>query len=221
MIDADAARDGDGTAIYIAGTGSFAAEVIEYATAAGLRVAALVELIDAARVGSVRHGLSVIAPDAALGAGRRLAVIGVAGDRLPLWSRLDAHGWTAPAAVIHPGAIVSESSTIEAGCVIGPRAVVGAASRLRAHVLIGRGALIGHHVVIEDGVTVNPGANIGGNSRIGAGARIGMGATVINTVSVGAGATVAAGAVVIRDVPDGARVQGVPARLYQAGEAPC
>jgi len=44
---------------------------------------------------------------------------------------------------------------------------------------------------------------------------IGMGAVVANGLEVGAGAVVAAGAVVLRDVDAGARVQGVPARVFE------
>src|SRR5437763_66199 len=201
----DAPAEGDSRGIYVAGTGGFAAEVLEYVAAAAISVAGLIELLDASRVGSVRHRLRVIAPDAAVAAISKRAVIGVGGDRLQLWAHLAAHGWTAAAAVIHPRAVVSLSAKIGDGCIVGPLAVVGACSVLGEHALVGRGSLIGHHVLVEDGVKINPGANIGGNSRIGPRAEVGMGATVVNGVRVGAAATVAAGAVVTSDVPDGVR----------------
>ena len=53
-----------------------------------------------------------------------------------------------------------------------------------------------------------------GNVTLGDDTTVGMGAIVVDHTRVGASATVAAGAVVVRDVPDGARVQGVPARPY-------
>jgi len=43
--------------IHVAGTGSFALEVAEYARNAGLEVAGLIELQDPARVGTEVHGL--------------------------------------------------------------------------------------------------------------------------------------------------------------------
>jgi sugar O-acyltransferase (sialic acid O-acetyltransferase NeuD family) len=203
--------------IHVAGTGSFALEVVEYAHAAGDRVSGLIELLDPSRVGTEVHGLPVRAPDDPCGRDAR-AVVGAGGDRLELWSRLAAYGWS-PATVVHPGAQVSASARLGDGCVIAPGAVLGAASELGEHVLVGRGALVGHHTVLGAGVTLNPGANVAGNARVGPGAAIGMGALVANGLEVGAGAVVAAGAAVVRDVDAGIRVQGVPARPYDGAAA--
>ena len=195
--------------LWVAGTGSFALEVVEYARAEGHEVGGLVELLDAGRVGATVHGLAVKAAEE--GCGR--VAIGVGGDRLAVWARLAEHGWIA-ATVVHPRAHVSPSARLGAGCVVGPAAVLGAAVELGRQVLVGRGALVGHHVRVGHGATLNPGANVAGNGRIGEGATIGMGAAVANGIEVGAGAVVAAGAVVVRPVEPGTRVQGVPARLF-------
>ena len=203
--------------IHVAGTGSFALEVVEYAVAAGQRVTGLVELADERRVGTEIHGLPVRAADDLPHPGA-LAVVGAGGDRLAHWAGLAAAGWR-PATVVHAAATVSPSAELGGGCVIGPRAVVGAASRLGEHVLVGRGALVGHHTTLGDGVVLNPGANVAGHVHAGAGATIGMGALVADHVDVGARAVVAAGAVVVRAVGDGVRVQGVPARPYEGSRA--
>jgi sugar O-acyltransferase (sialic acid O-acetyltransferase NeuD family) len=201
--------------LYVAGTGSFAADVVEYATAAGLRVDGLLELVDPNRVGTERLGFSVFGPDD-VPVGERSAVIGMRGDREELWTRLADHRWT-PVTVVHPRAAISPSAEIAPGCIVGPLAVLGAGARMGENALVGRGALLGHHVTIGAGAVVNPGANVGGNTSIGRGTRVGMGATILDGLTVGAGAVVAAGAVVVRDVPDGVRVQGVPARVYAEG----
>ena len=196
--------------LHVAGTGSFALEVVEYARAAGHDVLGLVELLDPVRVGGEAHGLEIVgAEQQRAGA----AVIGVGGNRLELWSLLAEHGWLA-ATVVHPDATVSPSARVGEGCVVGPGAVVGAAATLGPHALVARGALVGHHVEVGAGAVLNPGANVGGNSRIGEGAVLGMGATVVNGVEVGAGAVVAAGAVAVRPVDPDTRVQGVPARVF-------
>jgi sugar O-acyltransferase (sialic acid O-acetyltransferase NeuD family) len=195
--------------LYVAGTGSFALEVVEYARASGHNVVGLLELVDSSRAGATIHGLPVIRP--VEGPGQ--AAVGLGGDRLELWSLLAEHGWRATT-VVHPAAHVSPSARLGAGCVIGPRAVVGAAAELGRQVLVARGALVGHHTSIGAGVVLNPGANVGGNARLGDGAVLGMGAIVANGIEVGADAVVAAGAVVVRPVDPATRVQGVPARLF-------
>jgi len=195
--------------LHVAGTGSFALEVVEYARADGYRVVGLLELLDAARVGSRMHGLPMLAPERSSG----VAAIGLGGDRLELWALLAEHGWR-PARIVHPAAQVSPSADIADGAVVGPATVIAAAAQIGPHALVGRGALVGHHARIGAGAVLNPGANVGGNARIGDGAVLGMGATVVNGVEVGTGAVVAAGAVVVRPVEPQTRVQGVPARVF-------
>ncbi|MEY2503246.1 MAG: hypothetical protein QOI07_3583 [Verrucomicrobiota bacterium] len=199
--------------LHVAGTGSFALEIVEYARAAGRHVAGLIELHDPTRVGTVIHGLPVVAA-AAVPSAAAEAVLGSGGDRPGQWRVLSDQGWCASGPILHPTAHVSPSAELADGCVVGAGVVIGAATRLGPHVLVSRGALVGHHVVLGAGVVLNPGANVAGNTQVGAGARIGMGAMVVNGIAVGAGAVVPAGAVVVRPVPDGVRVQGVPARAF-------
>jgi sugar O-acyltransferase (sialic acid O-acetyltransferase NeuD family) len=198
--------------LYLAGTGSFAIELAEWAEEAGWRVAGLIELLDAGRVGMDIAGTPVVsdrcpAPGAS-------AVVAVGGERREYATRLKCLGWTSPA-VVHPRAHVSRSATIAGGTIVGPAAVLGAATAIAEHVLISRGGLVGHHAKIGAFASLLPGVNIGGHVEIGAGATLGMGAVVANGVRIGADATVAAGAVVLTDVASASRVQGVPARAYE------
>lgn len=209
-------RVGSAKDIYLAGTGSFALEIADWAQAAGWRVAGLIELLDPGRVGSTIDGLLVLDPSAPI-AGESGVAIALAGDRHGHWSLLEPHGWS-PASVVHPLAHLSASARLEPGCVVGPGVAVGAHTVLGAHTLVSRGSLIGHHTALGAYVTVNPGGNIAGNVVIGERAFIGMGAIVVNNASVGAGATVAAGSLVLKDVAAGVRVQGVPAREYRDGD---
>lgn len=199
--------------VFIAGTGSFGAEIADWAAATGARVLGLIELRDASRVGSSRHGLPVVAlvppgPDAC-------AVLGAGGDRRENWDSLRANKW-ATMTIVHPAASLAHDVHLAGGVTIGPRAVIGAATVLEDHVIVNRGALVGHHVHVGAFATLNPGANIAGNVTIGSDAFIGMGATVVDGLTVGERAVVGAGAVVLRDVDPGARVQGVPARVVPA-----
>lgn len=199
--------------LYLAGSGSFAVEVADWARDAGWRVAGLIELLDSSRVGTTVEGYPVIDPDTP--PPRARAVIGIGGDRGDHWPRLASRGWRA-AMLVHPHAHVSATSTLAEGCVVAPGAVIGARTTIASHTLVSRGALVGHHVEVGEFVSLLPGVNVGGHVQIGERAVIGMGAVIVNGTTVGDGATVAAGAVVVRDVAGRARVQGVPARLYSA-----
>lgn len=199
-------------AAWIVGTGSFAGEIADWLSATGSRPPGLIELLDAARVGTTIHGLPVVALEEV--SHGEPAVIGAGGDRIALARRLAGAGLGTAAPVRHPSAVVADSARLAAGAVVGPLAVIGAGARIGEHALVNRGALVGHHVLVGEGAALNPGANIGGNTSIGAGATIGIGATIVDGVRIGDGAVVAAGAVVLGDVQAGVRVQGVPAREW-------
>jgi sugar O-acyltransferase (sialic acid O-acetyltransferase NeuD family) len=198
--------------LYMAGSGSFAVEIADWAADAGWDVRGLIELLDPARVGGATDGHPVVALEPPEGMSR--AVIAAGGSRQEHWSRIEEQGWGA-ATVVHPGAHVSSTARLAAGCVVGPGAVVGAMSAVGPHTLISRGALVGHHCRIEGFVSLMPGTNIGGHVRVGEGTTVGMAAVVVNGAAIGERATIAAGAVVLGEVAEGARVQGVPAREYR------
>ena len=198
--------------LYIAGTGSFAAEVAEFARAGGQDVVALVELLDEERVGQEIHGLPVVGIGPPPYAKARIA-IARGGGRGDVARRLRELGWSG-GGVIHPGAQLGASVRVDDGAIVGPGAVVGAQGSIGEHALVSRGALIGHHTRIGTAVAVNPGANIAGNCVVEEGAFIGMGAVVVPGLVVGAGAVVAAAALVLKDVPANQRVQGIPAEPY-------
>jgi sugar O-acyltransferase (sialic acid O-acetyltransferase NeuD family) len=200
--------------LYVAGTGSFAAEIAEWAADAAAEIYGLIELQQPQRVGSVVHGMPVVGREAPPPEGR--AVLGLGGDRQASWRQLEEAGWLA-GGVVHPTAHIARSARVAPSATVGPQAVVGAEAEIGEHAILSRGALVGHHTQIGSFATLNPGANVGGNSRVGVGAFLGMGCVVVNGISVGAGATVAAGAVTIRDVPAEVRVQGVPAQSYSPG----
>jgi sugar O-acyltransferase (sialic acid O-acetyltransferase NeuD family) len=203
--------DAAGREIYLAGSGSFAIEIAEWAGDAGWRVAGLIELLDDARVGEVVSGHRIVGARAP--AAQTPSLIALGGSRRAHWARIAGLGWSA-STIVHPRAHVSPSATLAPGCIVGPAAVIGAESRLGAHTLVSRGALIGHHVEVGDYAALMPGANVGGHARIGEDTVVGMGAVIVNGCELGADVTVAAGAVVLGRVADGSRVQGVPAREY-------
>jgi sugar O-acyltransferase (sialic acid O-acetyltransferase NeuD family) len=204
-------RGEQGGTLYLAGTGSFAVEVAEWARDGGWSVVGLIELLDDSRVGGTVAGLPVIAPEPAHAGAH--TVIAMGGARHEHWALLASCGWGA-ATIVHPSAHVSPTAELASGCVVAPGAIIGAETAVGAHTLISRGALLGHHAHVGGFVSLMPGVNIGGNAQIGERAVVGMGAVIVNATQVGEDVTVAAGAVVVRDIPNGVRVQGVPARAY-------
>jgi sugar O-acyltransferase (sialic acid O-acetyltransferase NeuD family) len=198
--------------VVVAGTRTFAAEAIDFATEAGLTVVALLEPADRERVGGTIHERPVRwLDDGPAGDGDGVIVGTGDADRREVVARLAAAGFS-PTALVHPRAHVAASATVGIGALIAPGVVVGARCSVGAHVVIGRGALVGHHTTLRDHVTLGPGANVAGNVVVGEGAFIAMGAVVRDHVTIGAEATVAMGAVVVSDVPAGAQVRGLPAR---------
>ena len=199
-------------ALYVAGTRTFAAEVVDIARDAGIDVLGLLEPHDPTRVGRTIHGLPVTGLEEVPARGPNVAVVGTGDlDRRDVAGRLRAAGWEL-GTLIHPRAHLAPSSAIGAGTLVGPGVIVGARADIGTHVVLGRGALVGHHTEIGPFCTVGPGANVAGNVRVGADAFVAMGAVVRDHVTIGASARVAMGAVVVDDVQPGIEVRGVPAR---------
>lgn len=205
------------SALYVVGTRSFAAEVVDFAAETGLEIVGLLEPFERDRVGTTIHDLPVTwledtrAARALVGTGER--------SRRLIVGRLRAAGWTIDG-LVHPRAHVARSSQVGKGAIVAPGGVVGARARIGEHVVLGRGALVGHHTHVGAFATLNPGANVAGNVRIGDDAFVGMGAVVRDHVAIGASAVVAAGAVVVGDVEDGAEVRGLPARVHRPVDEP-
>jgi sugar O-acyltransferase (sialic acid O-acetyltransferase NeuD family) len=202
-------------AVYIAGTRTFAAEVVDFVRDAGLELTGLLEPYDRDRVGTTIHDQPVTWLEDTPRGDARLALVGTGEPaRREIVDRLGRAGFQL-ATLVHPTAHVAPSATVGTGAMLGPGAVVGARSAIDDHAVLGRGALVGHHTEIGPFATLGPGANVAGNARVGPDAFIGMAAAVRDHVNVGAGAIVAMGAVVVADVPDRAQVRGVPAQAVQ------
>jgi sugar O-acyltransferase (sialic acid O-acetyltransferase NeuD family) len=195
--------------LFVAGTGSFAADIAEVARDAGYQVAGLIELLDPARVGETIHGLPVVGREAPRDG---CFVLGTGGNRSVLCEELAQSGWRRQT-VVHPSAHVPSSVSLGDGVLVGPHVVLGASAVVEDDVLLARGVLVGHHTRVGSGAVINPGANVAGNVTLGAGAFLGLGCVIRDHTSIGAGAVVAAGAVVVADVAEQTQVRGVPARI--------
>jgi sugar O-acyltransferase (sialic acid O-acetyltransferase NeuD family) len=200
--------------VYVAGTRTFAAEVIDFAQDAGLEVAGLLEPYDRDRVATTIHDRPVSWLDDGPSGDSRLVLVGTGeiARRKVVGSLLEA-GWQI-VTLVHPRAHVAPSAVVGQGVILSPGVVIGARSRVGDYAVLGRGALIGHHTELGPFCTLGPGANVAGNVHIEPDVFIGMGALVRDHVRVGASAVIAMGSVVVRDVSEKAAVRGLPAASY-------
>jgi len=204
-----------GRELFVVGAGFSAVELAGWAGESGWKVAGLVELLDPARIGTSVGGYEVVDAATLPEGAYAVSADGRYHDRREAWTLAERRRCRG-ATLVHPGAHVAASATIAPGAIVGPLAVIGAWAEIGEHVLVSRGVLIGHNVTIQPFARVRPGANLAGHVEVGADATIAMGAVVTDHVSIGERALVAAGAVVVRDVPATTRVQGVPARPFEA-----
>jgi sugar O-acyltransferase (sialic acid O-acetyltransferase NeuD family) len=124
-------------------------------------------------------------------------------------------GFSQPATLIDPTAVVASSTALGPGSYVNTLANIGAAGRIGDFCFVNRGATIGHHSDIDDFVSIGPGATLAGMARIGTGAMIGAGAVLLPRIVIGENAIVAAGAVVTQPVAPHTVVAGNPARVVR------
>lgn len=114
--------------------------------------------------------------------------------------------------VLHPGAQISPSATLERGVFVAMGACVGAACHLGYGVIINTGAVVDHETRIAANTHVASGAAVSGGVTIGQDCLIGTGASIRQGVRIGNRVVVGAGSVVVSDIPDHCTVIGTPAR---------
>jgi sugar O-acyltransferase (sialic acid O-acetyltransferase NeuD family) len=137
------------------------------------------------------------------------------GHRLAAVNDARRRGFTRPATLVDPTAVVASTASLAPGCYVNSVANIGGATQVGAFAFINRGASIGHHVELAELVSIGPAAVIAGEVRIARGAVVGAGAVVLPKLTVGENAVVGAGAVVTRPVPPNCMVAGNPARVIR------
>ncbi len=117
--------------------------------------------------------------------------------------------------VVHPAAIISNSSVIGNGTVMMAKAIVNADSKIGHHVILNTGVIVEHDCLVDDFAHISPHATLCGGVYVGEGTHVGAGATVIQNIKIGKWAIIGAGSVVLKDVPDFEVVAGVPAKIIR------
>ncbi|MFN6946150.1 MAG: acetyltransferase [Cytophagaceae bacterium] len=116
---------------------------------------------------------------------------------------------------IHPSAILSPSSSVDAGSMVLHQAVINADAQIGKHVIVNTGSVVEHDCRLHDFVHLSPKATLNGGVTIGEGTHIGAGAIILPGVSIGKWCVIGAGSVVTKDVPDFCVMAGVPAKLLR------
>lgn len=114
---------------------------------------------------------------------------------------------------IHPGAIVSSSSSLGEGTVVMGGAVINADVIIGKHCIINTNASVDHDVTIEDFVHISPNATLCGNVFVGESSCIGAGSIIIPGKKIGKNTVIGAGAVVVSDIPENVVAFGNPCRI--------
>jgi sugar O-acyltransferase (sialic acid O-acetyltransferase NeuD family) len=114
--------------------------------------------------------------------------------------------------VIHPSAVISDSSLLGEGVAIFPGVVLNTEVKVGNNVIIATGSTIDHETIIEDHVLISAGVTVGAYSHIKESALLALGSKIISGVTIGQNSLVAAGAVVVNNIPDNTRVFGIPAK---------
>lgn len=114
--------------------------------------------------------------------------------------------------LIHPKAIVSQTSLIGNGVTIFAGSVIQANVKIENGVIINTSSSIDHDCKISKGAHIAPGVHLGGNVFIGENSWIGIGTVIKQNCKIGSNVIIGAGSVVINDIEDNVIAFGVPAK---------
>lgn len=116
------------------------------------------------------------------------------------------------ATIVHPSAVISNSSRLGAGSFINAGVILNCDTVLGAHVVVNTGAILDHDCDLSDFVSIGPGAILGGSVVIGKGAFVALGSKIIQGTKLGKFSLLAAGSTLISDADDLSIYMGTPAK---------
>lgn len=118
--------------------------------------------------------------------------------------------------LVHPSAVVADSSTLGQGTVVMAGAVINPCVRIGEGCIINTAASVDHDCVVGDYSHISVGAHLAGAVEVGSECWFGIGAVVSNNLSICNGCIIGAGAVVVRNLINPGTYVGIPARMLGA-----
>jgi len=104
--------------------------------------------------------------------------------------------------VIHPTAIISNSSKIGEGSIIAPNVVITTDVNIGHHVHINIASSIGHDVTVGDFVTLSSHVDITGHCKLNSEVFMGSGSRILPNCEIARGSRVGAGCTVMRSIKE-------------------
>ncbi len=180
-------------------------------------IAGFIDTVSPDRQGEAFYGATVLGDENALlhaikqGVTHFFPAFGDNIARLDWVKRMQSDGWTVPV-LVHPKAIVSESTSLGEGTVVMAGAIVQADTETGKACIINTGATVDHDCQLGEAVHVAPGCSLAGHVVVGELSMLGIGTVVCNRVTIGKQVKTGAGSVVVSDLPDDCLAYGVPAK---------
>lgn len=209
------ASPGQGREIVVVGAGGHAKVAIECLRFAGWNVIGCTDVDPTPRDCA---GAPVLGADAVLselrtqGIAHAFCALGSNALRERVGRTLIEQGFALPA-VRGPGANLSPSARLGAGCILMPGATVNVETVLGDLVIINTNASVDHDGVIGRAAHIGPGAVLAGEVTVGDRSFVATGSSVIPRIRIGTEVVVGAGSVVVCDIPDRVIAYGNPARV--------
>jgi sugar O-acyltransferase (sialic acid O-acetyltransferase NeuD family) len=204
--------------VVIVGAGRQGRNVLEILNFDRMRYPVAGFLDDTKAAGDTVMGVPVLGGFDRMNDGRFVAeyvwfvAVGASTARREIGFQLKSRGATLVNA-IHPSTDVSSESHIGTGVFVAAFVRIASLSRIEDLALIESFCVIGCDTAVGSAMSFGPSCVLTGGASVGAATFVGAGTVISNNVHVGSNCVVGANAVVVRDIPDGARAQGVPARV--------
>ncbi|GGA79177.1 acetyltransferase [Neiella marina] len=116
------------------------------------------------------------------------------------------------ATLVHPNAIIANSSRVDIGVLVCAGAIINPDSHIGVGTIVNTGATVDHDCSIGSYTHICPGVSVAGMVTVGERCWLGIGCNVIQQIDIADDCTLGAGATLLQSTQAGQTLVGVPAR---------